>query len=103
MVDITQMFHQVWVLPSDRDARRFLWRFNENLLVDTYHMNPHLFGKTDCASCSNWALRKTASDCCEKFNLQVVNVILNKFYMDDYLDSFDNIDETITSIHDITR
>ena len=41
------MFHQVQVLPSDRDAlRRFLWSFNENLPVNLpYHMNVHLLAK----------------------------------------------------------
>ena len=102
MGDITQMFHQVRVLPSDRNALRFLWHFNENLPVDTYHMNVHLFSKTDSPSCSNWALRKTALDNYEKFNVLVVNAVLNKFYMDDHLDSFDNVDEAITTIHDIT-
>ena len=103
MGDITQTFHQLRVLPSDCDTLRFLWRFNEFLSVDTYHMNVHLFGKTDSPSCSNWALKKTASDNCNEFNVHVVNAVLNKFYMDDYLDSFDNLKEAITTIHDITR
>ena len=46
--------------------------------------------------------RKTALDNCEKFNVHVVNSVLNKFYIDDYLDSFDNLDEAITSVLDIT-
>ena len=33
--DIIQMFLQVRVLPSDCDALRSLWCFNENLPVDT--------------------------------------------------------------------
>ena len=71
------MFHLVRVLPSDRDALRFLWLFNENLPVDTYHINVHLFGKTDCLSCSNWALKKTPLDNCKKVNVHAVNAVLN--------------------------
>ena len=58
MGDITQMFHQVQVLPADRDALRFLWRFSNDSPLDTYKINVHLFGKTDSFRCSNWALRK---------------------------------------------
>ena len=56
MGDIIQMFHQGRVFLSGSDALRFLWRFNENLPVDTYHMNVHLLGDTDSPSCLNWAL-----------------------------------------------
>ena len=93
MGDVTQMFHQVRVLPSDRDALRFLRHFNENFPVDTYHMNVHLFGKTNSTSCSNWALRRTALDKCENFNVHVINEVLYKSYMDNYLNSFDNLDK----------
>ena len=56
------MFLQVQVLPANRDALRFLWRFSKNSPIDIYKMNVHLFGKTDSPCCSNWALRKTALD-----------------------------------------
>ena len=66
-------------------------------------MNIHLFAKADSPSCWNWALRKTALDNCDKFNVHVANAVLTKFYMDDYLDSFHSLDESITTIHGITR
>ena len=94
MGDITQMFYQVRVLPSDRDALRFLWRFNENLPLDTYHINVHLLGKIDSPSCSNWDPRMTALDNFKKIRVPVV---------DDYLDSFDNLDKIIATIHVITN
>ena len=34
--DITQMFHQVQVLPADRDALRSLWCFSKDSPTDTY-------------------------------------------------------------------
>ena len=69
--DITQMFHQVQVLPADRDALRFLWHFSKGSLIDTHKINVHLFGKTDSPCCSNWALRKTALDNQHQYNENV--------------------------------
>ena len=42
--DITQTFHQVQVLPVDRDALRFLWCFPKDSLIDTQTQNEHPFG-----------------------------------------------------------
>ena len=47
------------VLPTNRDALRFLWRFSMKSSIDTYKINVHLFGKTNSPYCLNWALRKT--------------------------------------------
>ena len=49
----------------------------------------------------NRGLRKAAFDNCAKFDLHVANAVLNKFYIDDYLDSLDSLDELITTVHDV--
>ena len=95
------MFHQVQVLPADGDALRFLWRFSKNSSIDTYKMNVHLFGKTDSLCCTNWALRKTALDNQQQFNENVVNAVLKRFYMDDYLYSFDDPQAAVKTITDV--
>ena len=64
-------------------------------------MNVHLFGKTDSSCCSNWALRKTALDNQQQFNENVVNAVLKRFYMDDYLDSFDDPQTAVKIITDV--
>ena len=69
--------------------------------VDTYKMNVNLFGKTDSPCCSNWALRKTALDNQQQFNENVVNAVLKRFYMDDYLDSFDDPQTAVKTITDV--
>ena len=61
-------------------------------------MNVHLFGKTDSSCCSNWALRKTALDNQQQFNENVVNTVFKRFYMDDYLDSFDDPKTAVKTI-----
>ena len=95
------MFHQVQVLPADRDALRFLWCFSKDSPIDTYKMNVHLFGKTDSPCCSNWVLRKTALDNQQHFNENVLNAVSKRFYMDDYLDSFDDPQTAVKTITDV--
>ena len=48
-------------------------------------------------------LRKTVLDNSEKFHVHVVNAVFNKFYKNNYLHFCYNLDEAITTIHDITR
>ena len=38
------MFHQIQVLPADRDALRFVWHFPNDSPIDTYKMANYLFG-----------------------------------------------------------
>ena len=64
-------------------------------------MNVHLFGKTDSPCCSNWALRKTALNNQQQFNENFVNAVLKMFYMDDYLDSFDDPQTAAKAITDV--
>ena len=52
-------------------------------------MNVHLFGKFDSPCSCIWALNKTATNHITNITTRVKDAILDKFYMDDYLDSFD--------------
>ena len=66
----------------------------------SHHRNKNI--NTNCSpSCFNWILRKTAFDNCKKFNVHVANPVLKKFYMDDYFDSFGNLDEAINTLFDV--
>ena len=57
---IEQMFHQVNVPTSDRDAFQFLWTDNVEHLVEDFQVNFHLFGKKDSLCCSQWAVKQTS-------------------------------------------
>ena len=87
--DIEQMFHQIKVPQHDSDALRFVWRENTNLPINEYMMTVHVFGKVDSPCCANWILKKAANDQQHIHDKRTINAILDRFYMDDYLDSFD--------------
>ena len=52
-------------------------------------MTVHIFGAVSSQSCSNFALRKTASDNIEEFGSAVAQTTQKDFYVDDCLKSVD--------------
>ena len=84
IANIQQMFHQVFVIPEDRDALRFIWREGEEEKFLEYVKNVHIFGKVDSPCVYNWSL---------KVGNAIDKAVIDKFYMDDYLDSFNSLEE----------
>ena len=60
--DIEQMFHQVKVKETDRNALRFVWRESPYQNFSDFQMSTHLFGKIDSPCCANHALKKSIVD-----------------------------------------
>ena len=58
-------------------------------------MKVHLFGAISSPSCANFALKQTAIDNAQQFELGVSGMLLNDFYVDDLLKSFE--DEKVAS------
>lgn len=48
-------------------------------------MKVHLFGGVWSPSCCNFVLRRTAEDCRDQYDPEVIDTILNSFYVDDCL------------------
>ena len=101
--DIEAMYHQVKVLKEDTDSLRFLWRENFNASIDEYIMCVHIFGKVDSPCCANWALKRTAIDNKSKFSLRAIKAVLECFYMDDYVDSFPDLEAAIKVIVEVIQ
>ena len=62
-------------------------------------MTVHVFGGASSPSCSNFALRKTASDNRSEYASDVTRILEKNFYVDDMLKSF----QTITEAKDAIR
>ena len=82
---------------QQRNYLRFLCWKDSDLdkdMVD-HEMTAHVFGRVSSPSCSNYALKKTASDNLKKYGEKVASILRQNFYVDDMLKSFSSIEETI--------
>ena len=101
MADIEQMYHQIKVKESDQDALRFVWRNTPEEEIDDHKMTVHIFGKIDLPCIANWVIKRTASDQSNKYPVNIINTIHEKFYMDDYLNCFSSEERAIDTIQKV--
>ena len=61
----------------------------------------HIFGGTSSPSCSNFALKKAATDNSDKFGQEAAKTLLRNFYVDDLLRSSKGAEETVSLIKNV--
>ncbi|CAK1587686.1 unnamed protein product [Parnassius mnemosyne] len=93
--DIAEMFMQVKVRPEDRDALRYLWRGNRrDEAPQEYRMTSIIFGaaSSPCTAifAKNWNAKKYV-----EIYPEAVEAIIQNHYMDDYLDSFQSVEDAM--------
>ena len=95
--DIQSMFHQVLVKPEDRNYLRFLWwpKGNMSLSPVDYCMKVHVFGAKSSPTCAIYALQQTAKDHAASYPAEVVQTVLQNFYMDDCLKSVPTVGQAV--------
>lgn len=105
MADVEAMFHQVKVPDGDSDLLRFLWWTGGdcNQALTEHKMTVHLFGATSSPSCANFALRKCAEDQSRQFRAEVVQTVLQNFYVDDCLKSVATEEAAISMCQDLMK
>ena len=103
MADIEAMFYQVKVRKDDCDLLRYLWWPGGNFDngIKEYRMLVHLFGAVSSPSCANFALKRTANDNQSQFREEVINAVINDFYVDDFLKSVSTDEEGIQMYRDL--
>ena len=105
MADTEAMFHQVKVPDDDSNLLRFIWGTGDDCSKDLeeYKMTVHLFGATSSPSCASFALRKCAEEHSGQFKAEVVETVLQNFYVDDCLKSVATESEAIPVCQDLTN
>ena len=93
MADIEAMYHQVLVPDDQQTFLKFLWWSTDDINDEPqdFMMCAHVFGGTSSASCSNYALRRTAVDNKEVYGTDAATTLLRNFYVDDLLKSMKDV------------
>ena len=93
------MYHQVKFLKGGIGSLRCFWCKNFRASIDEYIMWLHIFGKVDSSFRAKLALKITVVDNKTKFS--AIEAVLEYFYIDDYLDSFPDLEEAIKVIVEV--
>ncbi|XP_066918134.1 uncharacterized protein [Clytia hemisphaerica] len=103
--DIESMFFQIKIPESQRRFHQFLWWRDGDYSKPpvTYEMNAHLQGSTSSPSCSNFALKRTASAGEIEFGSKAADTLRKNFYVDDLLKSTDSVESAKSLISDVSR
>ena len=89
MVNMESMYYQVRVPEYQQSFIKFLWWENHNIEEEPsdFAMCAHVFGGVLSASCSNYALKRTATDNADRYEQEAAEVVRSNFYVDDLLKS----------------
>ncbi|XP_065361967.1 uncharacterized protein LOC135955547 [Calliphora vicina] len=94
--DIREMFHRVLIREEDQTAQRFLWRSGvSSSKPDIYVMRAMIFGSAS-SPCSAQYVKNLNASKFESTDAKAYKAIVDCHYVDDYVDSFDTIDEAIS-------
>ena len=89
--DIKKMYHSIKINQLDQHTHSFLWRNCEaTSKPDTSVMKSVSFGDKSAGNIAITALNKTAEMSISEFP-EAVDIIRNNTYMDDIIDSFDDL------------
>ena len=99
--DISKMYQRVLIPEDDKHVHRFLWRNLEtDKPPDVYKMNVLTFGDKPAPAMAQIALQKTAEEG-EIINPEAAQTIKENTYIDDILDSVNNVDKAKKLTNDI--
>ncbi|XP_062557391.1 uncharacterized protein LOC134222264 [Armigeres subalbatus] len=90
--DIREMFHQARVIERDRPAQSFLFRDNPKDEPTVFIMDVLTFGATSSPSSAQFVKNRNADEFADRYP-RASEAIRKCHYVDDYLDSFESIDE----------
>ncbi|XP_013112629.1 uncharacterized protein LOC106090843 isoform X2 [Stomoxys calcitrans] len=101
--DIKEMFHQIKIAKEDQDCQRFLWRNgDQNKKVEVYVMQRMIFGVTCSPTIAQFIENLNAQRFLEEVP-RAVHGIIDRHYVDDYVECFDTEDEAVSVVKDVIK
>ncbi|XP_075151710.1 uncharacterized protein LOC142225776 isoform X1 [Haematobia irritans] len=100
--DIQEMFHQISISKEDQNSQRFLWRDDKEKPVETYVMQRLIFGATCSPTIAQYVKNENAKEFIEEAP-RAVHGIVERHYVDDYVDCFQSEEEAILVLKDVIR
>lgn len=98
--DIEEMFLRLLIRPEDSQSQRFLWRQNPGDAPAVYVIDVATFGSTCSPSSAQFVKNTNAREYSEEFP-RASTAIIKYHYVDDYLDSFETIEEAIEVVKQV--
>ncbi|XP_055622535.1 uncharacterized protein LOC129766105 [Toxorhynchites rutilus septentrionalis] len=98
--DIKEMYHQIRIIESDKQAQRFLFRFDTTTMPDVYIMDVATFGSTSSPCSAQFIKNKNAKEYVSQYP-DAVMAIIDRHYVDDYYDSVDTEEDAVQRASDV--
>ncbi|KAL7293527.1 hypothetical protein TKK_0012970 [Trichogramma kaykai] len=98
--DIRDMFLKIKILEEDHDAQRFFWGEDESGCRQEYVITSMLFGAKSSPCAALYIKNKNALEFNSIFPETAKSIIENS-YMDDFLESFDSIEDAKNRIRQV--
>ncbi|XP_062714070.1 uncharacterized protein LOC134290872 [Aedes albopictus] len=98
--DIMEMFHQIRIRTPDNQSQRFLFRNSPADHPDVYVMDVATFGSTCSPASAQYIKNLNAEEHSGEYP-RAAAAVMNKHYVDDYLDSFETVQEAISVVNEV--
>jgi hypothetical protein len=102
MADVQEMFSQIKIKTEDQQSQRILWRDDETHQIKVMIMQAMTFGASCSPACAQAVKNVNARKFADRYP-DAVDAIVNRMYVDDYLNSHASVEEAVSLAQDVIK